>query len=157
MSTPRRVVLEEALNQALRIQVMRVVMFTQAIAAQAGINPADAQCLSILTIEGPMTPSRLAEAMTMSKGGAITAMIDRLETAGYLRRTRDTHDRRQVLIELTPGPPLQRLVAKHEPAREVVANLMADYTDEQLELITQFTVRSNEAFRNLPQGNTQRA
>ncbi|MGH3853273.1 MAG: hypothetical protein ACRDR6_07180 [Pseudonocardiaceae bacterium] len=76
MSTVRRTGLTETVNQTMRIQVLRSVLLNQAIAARAGINPTDLQCLNLLTLEGPMTPSRLAEAMAMTKGGAITAMVD---------------------------------------------------------------------------------
>ena len=34
--------------------------------------------------------------------GAVTAVIDRLERAGYARRVRDDEDRRRVKVEVTP-------------------------------------------------------
>jgi len=35
--------------------------------------------------------------------GAVTALIDRLERAGYAQRARDTEDRRAVQVELPPA------------------------------------------------------
>lgn len=154
MSNDRRAALEDDVNRAVRIQVMRSVMLNQAIAARAGVNAADLQCLNLLTLEGPMTPSRLAEAMTLTKGGAITAMIDRLEQAGYVRRTRDPGDRRQVLVEAVEATPLRQLAARFDPAGQALAGLLTSYTDEQLELILEFTVRSNEAIRYLREART---
>ncbi|MEO7194721.1 MAG: MarR family transcriptional regulator [Pseudonocardiaceae bacterium] len=139
----RRADLAKTVNQAMRIQVLRSVLLNQVIAAQAGINPTDLQCLNLLTLEGPMTPSRLAEAMAMTKGGAITAMVDRLEKAGYLRRVRDVRDRRQVLVEIIWEEPLHRLMAYYEPVGDALAGVLADYTDEELDLITEFTARGN--------------
>lgn len=119
------------------------MLLNQAIAAQAGINPTDLQCLTLLTLEGPMTPSRLAEAMVMTKGGAITAMVDRLEKAGYLRRIRGVRDRRQVLVEIVWAEPLHRLMAYYEPVGDALADVLADYADEELDLIVEFTARNN--------------
>lgn len=45
--------------------------------------------------------SQLAEMMEV-KPSAITVMIDRLEGAGYVKRTHGTVDRRSVLVEMTP-------------------------------------------------------
>jgi DNA-binding MarR family transcriptional regulator len=44
--------------------------------------------------------SKLAEKIEV-KPSAITVMINRLEKAGYVKRTHDTVDRRSVLVELT--------------------------------------------------------
>ncbi|MGH3828085.1 MAG: MarR family transcriptional regulator [Pseudonocardiaceae bacterium] len=80
--------------------------------------------MNLLTLEGPMTPSRLAEAMT--KGGAITAMVDRLANAGYLRRIRDVQDWRQVLDEIIWAEPPHRLMAYDEPVGDALVGVLAD-------------------------------
>jgi DNA-binding MarR family transcriptional regulator len=149
MSNAGRAELEEAVARAMRIQVVRAVLLNQAIAARAGINATDLQCLNLLTLDGPMTPSRLAGALAMTKGGAITAMIDRLERGGYLRRTRDTADRRQVLLEIVPGEPLRRLTGYFEAAGQALAEILAGYSDEQLQLIAEITTRTNDAIAGL--------
>jgi DNA-binding MarR family transcriptional regulator len=96
-----------------------------------------------------MTPSQLAEAMSMTKGGAVTAMIDRLERRGYLRRTRDTADRRQVLIQAIPGGPLRQLMSGYAPVGDALIEILAGYTDQELELITGFTAASNQMIRQV--------
>jgi DNA-binding MarR family transcriptional regulator len=147
MSRAQRRQLEQTVNEAMRNQVVVAVLLNQAIAARAGLNPVDVQCLNLLTLHGPMTPSRLAEAMAITKGGAITAMIDRLERGGYVARSRESQDRRQVLITPVHGEPLQRLMALFEPIGTQTELLMRDYTDEQLRLILEFTQRTNEAVK----------
>ena len=146
MSSVKREELEEALNRAMRVQVTLAVLVSQAIAAQVGMNPIDLQAISLLTLQGPMTPSELAEAMTMTKGGGVTAMIDRLEKAGYVRRTRSTADRRQVIVECVWGEETNRLADFYAPLGELLAGVMADYTDDQLALITEFMTKNNAAF-----------
>jgi DNA-binding MarR family transcriptional regulator len=155
MSKARRAELEETVTRAMRIQVVRAVVLNQTIAARAGINASDLQGLNLLTLDGPMTASRLADALAITKGGAITAMIDRLERGGYLRRTRDTADRRQVLLELVPGEPLRQLTGYFAPAGQALADILADYGDEQLQLIAEVTTRTNDTIAGL--GVTGRA
>lgn len=149
MSTTQRAELEDKAIRAMRIQVMCTVLLSQGIAAQAGANPADVQALNLLTLYGPMTPSRLAEAMALTKGGAITAMVDRLEKAGYVRRARDPADRRKVLVEPVFGAPLRRLMARFDPVGQAMARVLQRYSDEEVRLILEFTERSNDAIGRL--------
>ena len=146
MSSNDRAELEKALNRAAQVQVTLSVLINQAIAAQAGVNPIDLQAISLLTLQGSMTPGALAEAMAMTKGGGVTAMIDRLEKAGYVRRTRSTEDRRQVLIECVWGKETERLASFYAPLGELLAGVVADYTDEELSLILDYMTKNNAAF-----------
>lgn len=149
MSTRRRAELEAALDRATRFSVLQTVLRIQAIATRVGINATDVQCLNLLSLDGPRTPSQLADTMSLSKGGAITAMIDRLENAGYVRRTRDPHDRRQVLVEVVDGEPMRHLIEIFRPIGEAFVGVLADYTDEQIEFITDYTTRCNKALPGL--------
>lgn len=73
----------------------------RAAADLLAINQHDLRCLGILFRLGPMTAGRLAAESGLTPG-AVTALIDRLERAGYARRARGADDRRVVLVELTP-------------------------------------------------------
>ena len=64
-----------------------------------GINRTDSRCMDILDQHGSMSAGDLAEASRLTTG-AITAVIDRLERAGFARRVPDPSDRRRVLVEL---------------------------------------------------------
>jgi len=141
--------LEAILDRATRIQVVTTVLTMHAIATCAGINTTDVQCLNLLVLDGPMTPSQLAATMTLSKGGAVTAMIDRLEKAGYLRRTRDPQDRRQVRVEIIEGEPIRQLANLFQPLADTFATLVTNYTDDQIEFLAHHTTRSNNAITRL--------
>ena len=65
-----------------------------------GINRTDGRCLDIVDQHKRITAGRLAAESGLTTG-AITALVDRLEEARYLRRVRDTEDRRRVFIETT--------------------------------------------------------
>jgi DNA-binding MarR family transcriptional regulator len=75
--------------------------FDDVACEKLGINRTDLRCLNIVDNQGPMTAGRLADLSGLTTA-AVTAVLDRLERAGYARRVRDQPDRRQVIVELTP-------------------------------------------------------
>ncbi len=91
----------------------------------------------------PITPGRLSEALQLS-APATSAMLDRLERLGHVRRVPHTTDRRSVVVELTDhaldvgGRMFGRL-------GRFLGPVMADYTEEQLDLIATFLDRTAEA------------
>jgi DNA-binding MarR family transcriptional regulator len=66
-----------------------------------GLNATDLRCMGRLYADGPSTAGTLADACGLSRG-AMTAALDRLERAGYVRRVRGETDRRRVRVEVTP-------------------------------------------------------
>lgn len=75
--------------------------------------------------------------------GAVTAVIDRLERAGYARRIRDDEDRRRIMVEVTPQ--LQRAAgALYGPMMEEWAALMNRATTEQLRVMVEFMRDANQ-------------
>lgn len=91
---------------ALATAVARVAdadrRFRLAAAEKLGVGATDFDALVLLDTAGPLAAGRIAEAMGITTG-AVTGLIDRLERAGSVQRTRHEADRRQVLIELTPA------------------------------------------------------
>lgn len=75
--------------------------FDDVACQKLGINRTDLRCLNIVDNQGPMTAGRLAELSGLTTA-AVTAVLDRLERAGYAQRIRDLEDRRQVIVQLTP-------------------------------------------------------
>ena len=70
-------------------------------AERLGISATDLQCLTIVQQGGGVTAGRLATESGLTTG-AVTAVVDRLERAGFARRVRDSGDRRKVNVEVTP-------------------------------------------------------
>lgn len=102
-----------------------------------GINRTDARCTDILDQHGRMTAGALAEASALTTG-AITAVIDRLERAGYAQRVRDPEDRRRVLVELTPKARRAADELMREPLAAAAGNLAARFSDDELRLVVEF-------------------
>ena len=92
--------LQEAIHLARASQAANDA-FDEVAYQKLGINRTDGRCLDIVENQGPMTAGRLAELSGLTTA-AVTAVLDRLERAGYARRVRDQKDRRQVIVELTP-------------------------------------------------------
>ena len=125
-----------------RAAAQGAVLFHGALAGRAGITITDISCLGVLDKEGPMSTGRLARQIGLTRGGAITAVLDRLEQAGFLRRQRDAGDRRRVTIELIRGEAYERLQRTlDEFSRDYLA-LIEGYSDDQLRLLLDFSQRS---------------
>jgi DNA-binding MarR family transcriptional regulator len=128
---------------AIRASQTATDAFDHAVADYVGLDRAAYRCLDILDQEGPMTAGRLAERARLSPG-AVTALLDRLEKRGFARRTRDTKDRRRVLVEVTPE--LRQMAAQLYGTPDEGADALAAYTNEQLELLIDF-LRGNVAYQ----------
>ncbi len=78
------------------------VAFDKLAAARLGVSVTDLHCLNIVESRGGVTAGELATESGLTTG-AVTAVIDRLDRAGYARRVRDERDRRKVIVEVTPA------------------------------------------------------
>jgi DNA-binding MarR family transcriptional regulator len=110
-----------------------------------GINRTDGRCLDILENQGPMTAGRLAELSGLTTA-AVTAVLDRLEKAGYARRVRDQKDRRQVIVELTPLLAERGAKIWGPLGKEAVAEI-GRLSAEQLKLVMEFFRRGRDVNR----------
>ncbi|GAA3946686.1 MarR family transcriptional regulator [Actinomadura viridis] len=142
MSTPERDRAVAELREAMQRSTLYTVLLHHTTASKAGLNVTDAQCINALSLDGPQTPGRLAQLMGITTGGAITAVIDRLEKAGYVRRRRDPDDRRRVIVELVPEN-AARVARYFEPIARAFGEQMAGFSDAQLRTLTDYIDRSN--------------
>lgn len=113
------------------------------VAQLMGINRTDARCIDILEQHGRLSAGELARESHLSTG-AVTAVIDRLERAGYARRVPDSGDRRRVLVELTEFAREQAWELMGQPLRRATVPVMELYTDAELELFLDFQRRGRE-------------
>src|SRR5215204_1177019 len=88
-----------ALDEAIRKVGAQAVLISDLVATRVGINSTDLECLDLLQMAGPTTAGGMSERSGLTTG-ATTAMIDRLERAGFVRRRRDPGDRRVVVVEV---------------------------------------------------------
>ncbi|RPE77651.1 MULTISPECIES: MarR family winged helix-turn-helix transcriptional regulator [unclassified Frondihabitans] len=83
-----------AFNHAHRV-------FLDTAAQQLGVGTTDLDALLQLAQDEPVTPGQLRAHLQLTTG-AITAVTDRLDAAGYLTRLQHPTDRRSLLLVLTP-------------------------------------------------------
>jgi DNA-binding MarR family transcriptional regulator len=143
LSKPSKAELIPEVIAAIRASQTATDAFDHAVADYVGLDRTAYRCLDILDQEGPMTAGRLAERAPLSPG-AMTALLDRLEKRGLARRTRDTKDRRRVLVEVTPQ--LRQMAAQLYGTPDEGADALAAYTNEQLEFLIGF-LRGNVAYQ----------
>jgi DNA-binding MarR family transcriptional regulator len=100
----------------LRYRIRHFLGEGDAVARTAGLEPQ--QYLLLLMIRGlpegdEATIRTLAERLALKHHSAVE-LIDRLETHGYVRRSRGREDRRRVLVSLLPrGERMLEEVARH--------------------------------------------
>jgi DNA-binding MarR family transcriptional regulator len=100
----------------LRYRIRHFLREGDAVAQAAGLEPQ--QYLLLLAIRGlppgeEATIRTLAERLVL-KHHSTVELIDRLETHGYVRRSRGRDDRRRVMVSLLPrGERLLEQVARH--------------------------------------------
>ena len=79
----------------------------------------------------PRAPSRATSRLTPA---AVTALIDRLEKRGFVRRKADPNDRRKVLVE--QAEEARRVTAEaYPPLRDAGARSLQKYTEAELQLV----------------------
>lgn len=132
----------------MREFMARAVLFQDVVARSAGINGSDLQAVGLLLSDGPATPGELAARVGLTSGGAITAMIDRLERAGYVTRTRDLTDRRRVIVTAVPDVLMDRVGHIYGGVARRWNEYLANLTDEQLDFATAFLTRAAEFNRD---------
>lgn len=89
------------LIRLLQRYVVEAVQLGRAFAVRHHLHPTDWSAL-LAVIQGdrvgrPLTPGELGERLGISSG-ATTAVVDRLERAGHVRRVRDDTDRRRLTL-----------------------------------------------------------
>ena len=119
--------------------------FDNVAAQRLGVNETDLHCLNIVENAGGITAGKLAVLSGLTTG-AVTGVIDRLEHRGFARRVPDPEDRRRVRVEVT-----RAFYARADkiwgPVRADWGRALAKFSNEELELITEFLRASNEVGR----------
>ena len=115
-----------------------MVLFHSRIAEQMGLSGTDHKCLElVLRAEEPITAGRIAQLSGLSTG-AVTGVIDRLEQRGFVRRVRDPHDRRKVLVEVADFD--ESAVAHFfQDAVEITERVLARFTPDEWDVVERYT------------------
>ncbi len=128
----RREEIIQAVSEKFGELSTEMIMFHQAVADVLGLHITDHKCLDLIRRFGAMPAGRLAE-LTGLTTGAVTGIIDRLEEAGYVRRTNDPKDRRRTIVEPTRNKRLERKIeAIFMRFHEGMRKLLSSHSDSEL-------------------------
>jgi DNA-binding Lrp family transcriptional regulator len=123
-----------------------VVLFHEAVAERLGLSAADHRALGLIARAGALTAGELAQRTGLSPG-AVTGLVDRLESAGYVRRTRDPADRRRVVVEPVAAPDRPDLSGIFAELAAAMSGLVEDYDAHQAWAIQDYLVRTIAVLR----------
>lgn len=136
----------KAMVERVELEVRRMgalsVMMSQTVAQRFGLHTTDLECLDLIFTRRKATAGELARATGLTSG-AMTALLDRLERAGYIKRTHDTVDRRRVNVEVEEGA-IEPIKAVYAPVGRRMAELWTQFTPDELETILRFLRQSSE-------------
>ncbi|TLF77664.1 MarR family winged helix-turn-helix transcriptional regulator [Nocardia cyriacigeorgica] len=131
---------QDQVTERLRAYGATYREFSRRFAAFLGLHSTDAEALiEILSAEEHgelLSPARLSERIGLSNP-ATTALLNRLEVAGHVVRTRENRDRR--IVTLRSSPEVHTLADDFfGPLGEQVGAVMARYSSDQLEQFDTF-------------------
>jgi DNA-binding MarR family transcriptional regulator len=136
------VALVEQVGRAVRRMGAQTVLTSRTVAERFGLHPTDLECLDLIFMGSGTTSSDLAKATGLTSG-AMTAVIDRLEGAGYVVRVPDPEDRRRHRIHVQAeaiGP----LLAAYAPMQTAMIKLWKEFRPGELRVILDFLTRSTD-------------
>lgn len=135
---PRRNAALQRAMTAAREFGLASISLNSAVAKNLAIHPTDAWILTYmrgLPDKSALTPGDLAKVTGLTTG-AITGVVDRLESQGYVRRERDAQDRRKVII--VPTEKSAAVAQVFQPLMEGIMNMALRYRTEDLEVIGEY-------------------
>jgi DNA-binding MarR family transcriptional regulator len=139
MSSRNRDTLIEAVGTAIMRWQDATQAFDEAIGERLELGTAERHCLGFLH-EGQKTAGAIAKAVALTPA-AVTALIDRLETRGFVERHRDEKDRRQVHVVLTDMA-MKTAMKYYGPIATEGAALLESMTTAEIEVVKNFVEKA---------------
>ena len=135
-----------SLITSIHKETRAAMLFVHTISEITGIHSTDIKCLDFLSEVRFATAGDLSK-ITGLTTGAITAVIDRLEKAGFVKREADTNDRRKIIIRLIAGNP-NNLELVRDLFSNQIPNLLSEYKTDELKLITEWNTKIATVFHS---------
>jgi DNA-binding MarR family transcriptional regulator len=139
VSSPPR----QNLADLVREHTSAVLRHAAATAKRMGLEASELAALEHLQAAGPMTQKQLGERLSMSPG-AVTAMIDRLESRGYVQRAPNPEDRRSALVRITKVG-LEESLRHLWPYIEDMKGVEEGFSEEERAVVARFLRAATQA------------
>ncbi len=141
MSSPSSLRIQRAFQSAL----VNAVLGNERIAREFGLPVTDLQTLHLLVLrEDVRTPKQLSQTSGLPSS-TVTRVLDRLEEAGYLRRTHDAADRRRTNIELVMDK-IRPIVGSYGQHSDTLEQINAQFSEKELDTIARYLVQAGNTF-----------
>lgn len=131
----------------LRAVTLELDLLAADFAQRNGLHPTDLRALICLLDAArsgtPATPGWLGRQLGLNSAGT-TAVVDRLERLGHVRRTRDVRDRRRVLLAVDEQAVALGCSFFGPLITEVAAAVRTTFTDSELATVQRFLSNVHE-------------
>lgn len=127
--------------------IATMIVGQQEFARNLGLSVTDLVCFAYVMEAGdtPVTAGDLAGRAHVTTG-AVTGVLNRLERGGFVTRQPDPADRRRVRVVAVPDA-AERVLAVYGPFYARLAELFAQYSADELALLTDWFARAGELAR----------
>ena len=131
------------LQRAQRTQGAYSTLHSATIAARAGIGSVELECCDLLQLHGPLPAGKLGDLVGLGPS-TTTSVVDRLEKAGFVERTRHDTDRRVVLVRMRPSV-AATFDPHYTPIRRHSAGVHKTFTNAELLVVTRYLEAASDA------------
>ncbi|KAB1655987.1 MarR family transcriptional regulator [Pseudoclavibacter chungangensis] len=135
----------EGVRRAMQRHLVHAVLGNDRVAREHGLLSADLQVLHLLVLrEDVRTPKQISE-VTGTPASTVTKLVDRLETAGYVRRTPDHADRRRTRIEPIPEA-IEALHVHYARADDEFDEMSSAFSADELAIVRRYLDAATEFY-----------
>jgi DNA-binding MarR family transcriptional regulator len=138
------------LADLVRKYTSAVLRHAAATAKRMSLEASELAALEHMQAAGPLTQKRLGERLSISPG-AVTAMIDRLESRGYVERIPNPEDRRSALVLITKAG-VEESVRHLWPYIEDMRGIEEGFSEGEREVIARFLGEATQATHRAAKG-----
>lgn len=121
------------------------------IATDHGLGRTDLRAMTAMAEArvrgGQLTAGELATTLGLSPS-ATTSLLDRMERMGHVERVHDDHDRRRIVVTLTPAAAGEAR-EMFGPLAARIAELLPHYTEDELQVVERFLRDAADAIDTL--------
>ncbi|GIJ73475.1 MarR family winged helix-turn-helix transcriptional regulator [Virgisporangium ochraceum] len=134
------------LSWALHNFVVAAAELDVALGRRLRLSPGDYLAMKhLMTSEQALGPVELGALVGLTSGSA-TGLVDRLERAGHVRRHRDPHDRRRLILEPTESA-LAAAAEELRPLDDALRRLADRFTGDERATIERFLREATGLYR----------
>lgn len=138
--------LTSTIKESLRALSIQLALLNHQVGTRVNLRHVDLGCLDLVNRHGPLSPGALARRAGLHPA-TMTGILDRLERGGWVTRERDPSDRRAVVVRARRDRNTE-LFALYSGMNDLMDQLCAGYSEDELRLLADFVGRTTDAGRD---------